>query len=129
VTPDYTQLHLGFAGGGMALIDGTSSLPPGDGYFALSLIGSAGAAYADDHCDMQLLFAGGHPAALHTGPGDAELLGLWQAFVTAIEQGRDPPVTAADALAALRVAGAAAESIATGQAVRMDGEKYVTSAG
>ena len=40
-------IHLGFKCGGMALIDFTNSLPDGDNYESLSLIGSKGAAYAD----------------------------------------------------------------------------------
>ena len=42
--PEYVQLHLGFANGGMALIDHAQTLPPGEGYYSLSLIGSKGAA-------------------------------------------------------------------------------------
>jgi predicted dehydrogenase len=102
--PGYAQLHLGFAGGGMALIDGCRALPAGQGYFSLSLIGSTGAAYADDHHDMQLLFAGGDATALLTGQGDAELLAMCQALVSALEQGRQPPVSAGDAVRALRLA-------------------------
>ncbi len=37
--PSYVQVHLGFADGGMALIDDAQTLPDGDGYFSLSLIG------------------------------------------------------------------------------------------
>src|SRR5262249_10596121 len=42
--PDYIQVHLGFPGGGMALIDHARPLPPDDGYYSLALIGSTGAA-------------------------------------------------------------------------------------
>ena len=45
---EYAQVHLGFAGGGMALIDLAHTLPTGDGYDSLTLIGSLGAAHADD---------------------------------------------------------------------------------
>jgi predicted dehydrogenase len=51
--PDYLQLHLGFPGGGMALID-TAQGTPFEGYHSLHLIGSEGAAYADDHHNRQL---------------------------------------------------------------------------
>ena len=43
----------------MALIDCAQTLPQGDGYFSLSLIGSTGAAYADSHHNRQLLYGGG----------------------------------------------------------------------
>lgn len=50
------QLHLGFAGGGMALIDCLrTSRSGGDPYFMLTLIGSTGAAYIDDHRNTNLL--------------------------------------------------------------------------
>ena len=60
---DYAQIHLGFGAGGMALIDVSAGLPPGDGYRSVSVIGSAGAGYADDHHNRALLFGGGDPAA------------------------------------------------------------------
>lgn len=61
------QVHLGFPNGGMALIGVANTLPPGDGYRSLTLIGSSGAAYADDHHQTQLLYRGGLPAAARTG--------------------------------------------------------------
>ncbi len=122
--PDYVQLHLGFPGNGMALIDGARTLPPGDSYFSLSLIGSAGAAYADDHHNTQLLFGRGHPAGLITGQGDGHVLAEMQEFLAAIEQGREPSVSGADGLRAMQVAMAAASSIATGRASRWDGKYY-----
>jgi predicted dehydrogenase len=118
--PDYLQTHLGFAGGGMALLDVARTLPPGDKYFSLSLIGSAGAAYADDHHNAQLLFGRGHPAALHPGAGDLPLLGQLQEFLAAIEEGREPCGTGADGLRALYVAEVAALSREKGQALISD---------
>ncbi len=56
-------VHLGFKCGGMALIDFTNSLPDGDNYESLCLIGSKGAAYADDHRNRNLFFNGGAPEA------------------------------------------------------------------
>ncbi len=111
----YLQLHLGFADGGMALID-SQTLPEGDGYFSLSLIGSTGAAYADGHHNMQLLYAGGRPAALEVREGSLDRLVELQEFIDSIRQRREPPVTAADALRVIEVAEAAVISLATGQA-------------
>ena len=56
-------IHLGFKCGGMALLDFTNSLPSGDNYESLSLIGSKGAAYTDDHRNRNLFFSGGAPGA------------------------------------------------------------------
>ena len=108
----------------MALIDCACTLPPGDAYSSLSLIGSAGAAYADDHHNMQLQFGGARPAALLTREGDGYLVALLQEFVMALGEKREPSVPGAVGLTALQVAEAAAESLATGQALRRTGERY-----
>jgi predicted dehydrogenase len=118
--PDYLQIHLGFAGGGMALLDVARTLPPGDGYFSLTLIGSAGAAYADDHHNAQLLFGRGPPAALFPGPGDLPLLAQLEEFVSAVEEGREPCGTGAEGVRALHVAEVAALSRERGQALVWD---------
>ena len=55
----YVQVHLGFSNGGMAILDFARGLPSGQGYNSVSLIGSTGAAYADDHHNSHLLFTGG----------------------------------------------------------------------
>ena len=47
----------------MALLDFTNSMPTGDNYESLCLIGSNGAAYADDHRNRNLFFNGGTPTA------------------------------------------------------------------
>ncbi|MBC8117294.1 MAG: hypothetical protein H7062_23100 [Candidatus Saccharimonas sp.] len=82
------QVHLGFSGGGMALITYSNCLPPGDGYQSLSVIGSSGAAYADDHQDRQLVFAGGPPQAVRGGEGMTLAL-VMQEFVDAVREQRD----------------------------------------
>lgn len=51
----YVQIHFGFAGGGMAIIDLDSTIPVDTSYYSLSLIGSSGAVYADDHHNTNLL--------------------------------------------------------------------------
>ena len=83
--PDYVQLHLGFSGG-MALADVWSSLPQGDGYFSLSAIGDAGASYADDHRNAQLLYTGENPSALVQGTQATALLAQLNEFVAAIRK-------------------------------------------
>ena len=48
-----------FPEGGMALIDCSRALQPScDPYFSLTVIGSTGAAYADDHHNTNLLYKG-----------------------------------------------------------------------
>jgi predicted dehydrogenase len=112
----------------MALIDCARTLLPGDAYSSVALIGSAGAVYADDHHNMQLLFGGGRPTAIPTRQGDGYLVALLQEFVTALAEKREPSVPGADGLAALQVAEAAAESLATGRALHRAGERYAFEA-
>jgi predicted dehydrogenase len=116
-----TLVHLGFPAGGMALIDYADDLPPGDGYRSLSLIGSSGAAYADDHQNAQLLYRGGHPQALGVEEGGREHLALVQAFVDGIEQGQDFTASVAAWRIAMAGADAARESVASRRAVPLGG--------
>ena len=100
---DFLQIHLGFAGGGMALVDYAWGVA-GD-YDSLSLIGGDGAAYADDHHNMHLLFAPGPVQAIKTGPGAGHhIYGLVKEFAEAIDEGRAPAVAASDTLLALETA-------------------------
>ena len=124
--PGYLQIHLGFPGGGMALIDLSDDLPPGDGYRSVTVIGSAGAGYADDHHNRNLLFGGGDAAARAPGEGHLDLAAELEEFAAAgagIGQ-RAPAVTGAAAAAALQVAAAAAASAATGAALQRNGDHY-----
>ena len=122
---DYAQIHLGFRSGGMALIDVSAGLPPGGGYQSVSVIGSAGAGYADDHHNRALLFGGGDPAARDPGEGNHDLVGELTEFVASSgAEGRAAPVTGADAHAALQVAAAAAASAASGNVAVRRGDRY-----
>ena len=120
--PDYIQFHLGFANDGMAMIDIAGSLPAGDGYFSLSMIGGTGAAYADDHHNMNLLYSGGQPNALRTNQGRADLTGQLQEFVDAIGEQREAAVTLADSSRAAEVAAQVIESAQTKQVI--EGKEY-----
>ena len=117
---DYVQVHLGFSRGGMALMDVSAALPEGKGYFSLSMIGSNGAAHADDHHNTHLLYRGGDAAAPIAEQGTQATLALLLEFVAAIQQERPPAVDGADGRAAVRVAQAVGESLASGGVVRLD---------
>ena len=63
---NYLHYHLGFPDGGMALIDIATSRPGEENYYSMHLVGSEGAAYADDHRNVHLQFGtGGTRAHLH----------------------------------------------------------------
>jgi len=117
----YLQVHLGFAGGGMALLGFTDRLPPGDSYRSLSVIASDGAAYADDHHDVQLLYRGGHPQAVRTEERSGQLAAIAQDFVDAVRTGREPEGGAAGWRDVFAVADAVCRSLATGGAVTPEG--------
>ncbi len=121
---EYLQVHLGFEDGGMALIDISHGLPPGDGYRSLALIGSLGAAHSDDHHNVQLLFGGGRAQAVLTGPDESVPALVLAEFATAVAEGREPAVTGEDGAAVLRVAEATASSWAAGAALRLSGVRY-----
>ena len=93
----------------MALLDFSSLHPPGDPYRSLHVIGSLGAAYVDDHQNMQLLYGWGQPRAvvasqvqeLATGGDFTDMIGAWESVLT--------------------VAAAVESSIQSGQAVSLEG--------
>ncbi len=120
----YAQVHLGFPDGGMALIDEARTLPNGDGYLSLSLIGSSGAAYADDHHNRNLVFQGGDPGAIDTGQGSAALTAQLEEFVTAVEERREPAASGPENQTAIQVAEAAVTSLQSQQALRLNGGSY-----
>ena len=122
--PDYVQVHLGFDGGGMSVIDHSASLPRGSGYHFLSMIGSKGAAYADDHHNVNLVYGDGGTRALDPGHGVGHILAQLQEFVDAIREGRDPATTGGDGRSAVLVAEAAAESMSCGKTARLVGGQY-----
>jgi predicted dehydrogenase len=115
-----TQVHLGFAGGGMALLDYTNQLPAGDGYRSLSLIGSTGAAYADDHQNAQLLYRGGRAQAVPAAEDSMQVVALVQDFVAALAEGRDLSPSVSGWRRALAVVAAARRSIQTRQAITLE---------
>ena len=70
------------------MIDITSSLPSSVNYSSLSVIGASGAAYADDHHNMQLRFSPQGAQALPTRQAGGAVA-LMQAFLDGVRVGRD----------------------------------------
>ena len=125
VSLEYTQVHLGFPDGGMALIDCTNQLTSSScPYYSLSMIGSTGAAYADDHYNMNLLFRDGNPTALNVGQGHDYVRLQLQEFINAIQDDREPLTTGEDGRRAMAVAQAAARSLASHRRAQRVGERY-----
>ena len=103
----YLQVHLGFPGGAMAILDFATSLPPGQCYDSLSLVGTKGTAYADDHSNTHLLFTGAAPRALVSRGGDGRF-GELRAFLAGIH---NPCVPEAEWMAACKVVDGVQESL------------------
>lgn len=114
----YVQVHFGFPGGGMALLDYDGRLPSGDGYQSLHAIAATGAAYAADHQNTQLLYRGGHPQAVRTEERAGQLAALAQDFIDGLRTGRDLS-TEANWRAVSAVADAVRRSLAAGNAVAL----------
>ena len=91
----FLQVHFGFPGGGMAIAD--FAFGCAGSYRSFSIIGSTGAAYADDHRNMNLLLTAGSTQAIRTGQGDLHIRAIVQEFAEAVLGGRQPLVTASDA--------------------------------
>jgi predicted dehydrogenase len=121
VTGQYVQVHLGFPGGGMAVLDYTDRLPPGDDYRSLSVIAASGATYADDHQNVQLVYRGGHPHAVRTDERSGQLAAIVQDFVDAIRTGREPEGGAAGWRDVFAVADAVERSLASAGATTPEG--------
>lgn len=121
----YFQVHLGFPGGGMGLLDFARGLPAGPNYNSLSLIGSRGAAYADDHHNTHLLFNGESPVALLSDVEKGEAASL-RAFVHRIAGGSTPPNFDEEEafLTAHRVTDAVRRSLDSKEALQLRGEEY-----
>ncbi len=116
----FVQVHLGFPDGGMALLDYTNRLPPGDGYQSLSVIAASGAAYADDHQNAQLLYRGGNAQAVRTDERAGQLAAIAQDFVNALCTGRDFSASATEWQSVFAGAAAVQKSLASGHAVELE---------
>jgi predicted dehydrogenase len=109
--PGYLQIHLGFNDAGMAIIDFDSASPGGNEYYSLSMIGSTGAAYADDHHNMNLLLNSGGTSTLLTPQRDSALAATIDCFATAVRDGGEFSPNWRDTLAAKQAGTQVRESI------------------
>ena len=98
-------------------------LPAGQGYDSLSLIGSRGAAYSDDHHNSHLLFTGGHPSALIDDSGDGLLFEV-QGFVDAVAGEEAPAINSEAILAVHRVLEAIGRSSESAEVLHERGGTY-----
>ncbi|MCH2201743.1 MAG: hypothetical protein MK102_07225 [Fuerstiella sp.] len=108
--PGYRQVHLGFEGGGMAIIDFDSANPGDNEYYSLSLIGSSGAAYADDHHNANLLMDNNGTKTLLTSQQDAGFAAMIDHFARSVRDAEEFSTTWCDTIQAKTIAGQVARS-------------------
>ena len=120
-------VHLAFERGGMALIDLSARLTEDESYYSATVIGTRGAAHADDHRNVQLLYAGAAPRALVTsdrGLENAATTRRWQQFVDGIVAGSTGTATVEAALRVLAIAEAVQASIDSERPATWTGGRY-----
>jgi predicted dehydrogenase len=121
--PDYAQVHLGFPGGAMALLFGAKFMgePPVESYFSATVIGSHGAAYADDHHNVQLDCANATWKAIPPRAPIHQRLSLVQDFIDGLTLGKDFASSIDDWRRTSNIVSAAERSLQTRQAVPIGG--------
>ena len=85
------------------MIDFSNIPSEGEGYHSLSLIGSRGAAYADDHRDRNLIFTGGAANAELPGCKNAFIQPMLEDFLAALSTGASSEKAHNDYLAARQI--------------------------
>lgn len=118
--PDFLQIHLGFPLRGMALLSTANALPPGSGYRCVTLIGSAGAAYADDHDQMQLLLQGGSANARRSNEELATMTTQLKEFQRAVVREPSPGTQRQDCELPIELAELAMQAWSIGKPVRFE---------
>ena len=111
------QLHLGFSGNGMAMIDCAWDLPEGRGYDSCHVIGDDGAAYADDHRNVSLLYTGNDPQAIKVQNEEAAIVAVLDSFVTGLDAAESPVGLFSELRLSKDILAGVRGSIASGQAV------------
>ena len=117
------QVHLGFAGGGMALAT-FARIVSWDPYCSLSLIGAAGAVYADEQSNMQIQHQISNHRALPMRDDGPQWAAWIQRFVDAIVEKRDHSLNNDCWRQVLAVNDAVEQSIALGDAVTLTGGPF-----
>jgi hypothetical protein len=117
-----TQIHLGYPGGAMALLD-HARLPDGDSYQSVSVIAASGAAYADDQQNMQILYRGGTPKAVRAEETLVQWTALLQEFVDRAGKGETGSKSFPTWSDVFAVSDAVDQSLRFKQSVRLEGAR------
>ena len=112
-------VHLGFESG-MAIVD--CAFHAGGPFYTSSMIGSKGAAYADDHHNTNLLLSNGKTEGVHVRGTDAWLRQL-DAFASCIQSGASDP-SIGEVKRAITVCHAAIQSAESNRSAKWIGDRY-----
>ena len=124
LSSDYTQIHLGFSNGGMALIDYSKNLPKGSGYNFTSVVGSKGAIYFDDHQNINLVFKGGHPEGLNLDYGNDPLRDQIQNFIDTLRDDQESETQFEEVFLNFKVIKAVEHSLTSGKSSKLENDEY-----
>ena len=124
LSSDYTQIHLGFSNGGMALIDYSKNLPKGSGYNFTSMVGSKGAIYFDDHQNINLAFKGGHPEGLNLDYGNDALRDQIQNFIDTLRDDQESETQFEEVFLNFKVIKAVEHSLTSGKSSKLENDEY-----
>ena len=113
-------LHLGFESG-MAIID--CAFHAGGSFYTSSLIGSKGAAYADDHHNTNLLLQDGTTEGVPIKGDDVWLPRQLEAFADCI-QGRATDTSVGEVKQAISICHAAIQSAESNKSAKRVGDRY-----
>ncbi len=119
------QIHFGFSGNGMAVMDFAWDLPAGRGYDSIHVIGDDGAAYADDHRNVSLLYEGDDPRALPVENDQIAIRSLLVSLVNATSDSVEPMLDWASMSQLKPVIDAVYRSAEQKQVLLWDGTAYV----
>ncbi len=102
--PDYLQIHLGFPGDGMAMIDIATNRLGLEPYYSMHLIGSDGAAYADDHRNAQLQYGTEGTRAIGFAPNSVlAMQRMLDEFIAGVRAEREWRLTGNDSASVLQI--------------------------
>jgi myo-inositol 2-dehydrogenase / D-chiro-inositol 1-dehydrogenase len=118
---NYALVNLRFANGGIGLVEVSFAHPPKAGYDCRTELIGTTASVSWSMADMSNIVLVTDAGKRVFSPGDdPSFIAEIAAFITAIRDGARSPVPGADALAALRVALAAMQSLQTGETVVLE---------
>ena len=106
----------------MALLSAKCGLPGDTSYATVSLIGSHGAAYADDQLQMQVVYREAQPAACHDDERIPTLVALLNEFQHVVKERRGPDAFLSSLQTVSRLADRVQTSLEVRQSISLESQ-------